>query len=79
MSDGERHGYEIPTTSAAADDHDEDYVQPGGWNHFLGLMFGNVNDYGDLDAHHLDEDPKELLFALADKLGPSLKGIVLFA
>ncbi|KAF0902877.1 hypothetical protein E2562_019169 [Oryza meyeriana var. granulata] len=38
-------------------------------------MFGNVDDSGDLDADYLDEDAKEHLFALADKLGPSLKDI----
>ncbi|XP_062229396.1 transcription initiation factor TFIID subunit 1-like isoform X2 [Phragmites australis] len=74
MSDGERHDDENPTTSAADDDDDEDYEEPGG-NHFLGFMFGNVDDSGDLDADYLDEDAKEHLFALADKLGPSLKDI----
>ncbi|KAJ1288769.1 hypothetical protein BS78_02G113400 [Paspalum vaginatum] len=57
------------------DDDDEDYDEPGGGNHFLGFMFGNVDDSGDLDADYLDEDAKEHLFALADKLGPSLKDI----
>lgn len=77
MSDGERHDEENPTTSAADDDDDdeEDYEEPGGGNHFLGFMFGNVDDSGDLDADYLDEDAKEHLFALADKLGPSLKDI----
>ncbi|KAF8658535.1 hypothetical protein HU200_058992 [Digitaria exilis] len=75
MSDGERHDEENPSTSAADDDDDEDYEEPGGGNHFLGFMFGNVDDSGDLDADYLDEDAKEHLFALADKLGPSLKDI----
>ncbi|KAK3134208.1 hypothetical protein QOZ80_6AG0546340 [Eleusine coracana subsp. coracana] len=75
MSDAERHDDENPTTSAAEDDDDEDYEEPGGGNHFLGFMFGNVDDSGDLDADYLDEDAKEHLFALADKLGPSLKDI----
>jgi transcription initiation factor TFIID subunit 1 len=61
--------------SFADDDDDEDYDEPGGGNHFLGFMFGNVDDSGDLDADYLDEDAKEHLFALADKLGPSLKDI----
>jgi hypothetical protein len=34
---------------------DEDYEEPGGWNYFLGFMFGNVYDSGDLDADYLDE------------------------
>ncbi|XP_062178664.1 transcription initiation factor TFIID subunit 1-like isoform X2 [Phragmites australis] len=75
MSDAERHDDENPTTSAADDDDDEDYEEPGGGNHFLGFMFGNVDDSGDLDADYLDEDAKEHLFALADKLGPSFKDI----
>jgi len=37
------------------DDDDEDYEEPGGGNHFLGFMFGNVDDSGDLDADYLDE------------------------
>ncbi|KAI4367493.1 hypothetical protein MLD38_023226 [Melastoma candidum] len=38
-------------------------------------MFGNVNDSGDLDVDdYLDEDAKEHLAALADKLGSSLAG-----
>jgi len=75
MSEGESHDEENPTTNAADDDDDEDYEEPGGGNHFLGFMFGNVDDSGDLDADYLDEDAKEHLFALADKLGPSLKDI----
>ncbi|KAJ1260110.1 hypothetical protein BS78_10G207000 [Paspalum vaginatum] len=75
MGDGGRHEEENPTTSAADDDDDEDYEEPGGGNHFLGFMFGNVDDSGDLDADYLDEDAKEHLFALADKLGASLKDI----
>ncbi|KAG8075144.1 hypothetical protein GUJ93_ZPchr0006g44848 [Zizania palustris] len=77
MSDRERHEDEATATSAADDDDndDEDYEEPGGGNHFLGFMFGNVDDSGDLDADYLDEDAKEHLFALADKLGSSLKDI----
>jgi hypothetical protein len=37
------------------DDDVEDYEEPGGGNHFLGFMFGNVDDSGDLDADYLDE------------------------
>ncbi|OEL16968.1 Transcription initiation factor TFIID subunit 1 [Dichanthelium oligosanthes] len=66
---------ESPTASAADDDDDGDYEEPGGGNHFLGFMFGNVDDSGDLDADYLDEDVKEHLFALADDLGQSLKDI----
>nr|XP_051203565.1 transcription initiation factor TFIID subunit 1 isoform X4 [Lolium perenne] len=75
MSDGERRDDEAATTSAADDDDEEEYEEPGGGNHFLGFMFGNVDDAGDLDADYLDEDAKEHLFALADKLGTSLKDI----
>ncbi|CAM0909223.1 unnamed protein product [Alopecurus aequalis] len=75
MSDGERREDDMATTSAADDDDDEDYEEPNGGNHFLGFMFGNVDDAGDLDADYLDEDAKEHLFALADKLGTSLKDI----
>ncbi|VAI93220.1 unnamed protein product [Triticum turgidum subsp. durum] len=75
MSDGERDEDDVATTSAADDDDDDDYEEPGGGNRLLGFMFGNVDDAGDLDADYLDEDAKDHLFALADKLGPSLKDI----
>ncbi|XP_068641331.1 transcription initiation factor TFIID subunit 1 [Aristolochia californica] len=54
---------------------DEDYEEAGGGNRFLGFMFGNVDDSGDLDVDYLDEDAKEHIAALADKLAPSLKDI----
>ncbi|XP_020107589.1 transcription initiation factor TFIID subunit 1 isoform X2 [Ananas comosus] len=57
------------------DDDEDDYEDFGGGNRLLGFMFGNVDDSGDLDADYLDADAKEHLFALADKLGPSLKDI----
>ncbi|XP_039038958.1 transcription initiation factor TFIID subunit 1-like [Hibiscus syriacus] len=38
-------------------------------------MFGNVDNSGDLDADYLDENAKEHLAAVADKLGPSLTDI----
>ncbi|XP_072996511.1 transcription initiation factor TFIID subunit 1 isoform X1 [Typha latifolia] len=59
----------------AKDDDEDDYDEPGGGNRFLGFMFGNVDNSGDLDVDYLDEDAKEHLFALADKLGPSLTDI----
>ncbi|KAL6847303.1 hypothetical protein ACP4OV_023156 [Aristida adscensionis] len=62
---------------AADDDDDEGYEEHGGGNRFLGFMFGNVDDSGDLDADYLDEDVKEHLFALSDKLGPSLGDVEL--
>ncbi|KAJ6917724.1 Transcription initiation factor TFIID subunit 1 [Populus alba x Populus x berolinensis] len=75
-------GYE--SGSASGDDDDEEYDEVGG-NHFLGFMFGNVDNSGDLDADYLDEienklnftglDAKEHLAALADKLGSSLTEI----
>ncbi|KAJ6677795.1 hypothetical protein OIU85_008381 [Salix viminalis] len=65
-------GYE--SGSASGDDDDEEYDEVGG-NRFLGFMFGNVDNSGDLDADYLDEDAKEHLAALADKLGSSLTEI----
>ncbi|KAK7318140.1 hypothetical protein RJT34_02838 [Clitoria ternatea] len=53
-------------------DDEEEYEESGEGNHFLGFMFGNVDNSGDLDVDYLDEDAKEHLSALADKLGPSL-------
>jgi transcription initiation factor TFIID subunit 1 len=35
-------------------DDDEEYEEVGG-NRFLGFMFGNVDNSGDLDADYLDE------------------------
>ncbi|KAI4969555.1 hypothetical protein ZWY2020_000469 [Hordeum vulgare] len=76
MSDGEREDDDdVATTSSADDDDEDDYEEPGGGSRLLGFMFGNVDDAGDLDADYLDEDAKDHLFALADKLGPSLKDI----
>ncbi|PSS26188.1 Transcription initiation factor TFIID subunit like [Actinidia chinensis var. chinensis] len=58
------------------DDVDEDESEDvGGGNRLLGFMFGNVDGAGDLDVDYLDEDAKEHLAALADKLGPSLTDI----
>ncbi|GLT91585.1 hypothetical protein SLE2022_094660 [Rubroshorea leprosula] len=55
------------------DDDDEEYEEEdGGGNRLLGFMFGNVDNSGDLDVDYLDEDAKEHLSALAEKLGPSL-------
>ncbi|XVF65743.1 hypothetical protein PTKIN_Ptkin09bG0274400 [Pterospermum kingtungense] len=58
------------------DDDEEEYEEEGGGsNRLLGFMFGNVDNSGDLDVDYLDEDAKEHLAALADKLGPSLTDI----
>ncbi|KAG6593022.1 Transcription initiation factor TFIID subunit 1, partial [Cucurbita argyrosperma subsp. sororia] len=57
------------------DEDDDDYEDAGGGNRLLGFMFGNVDNSGDLDADYLDEDAKEHLAALADKLGPTLTDI----
>ncbi|WOL14715.1 transcription initiation factor TFIID subunit 1 [Canna indica] len=59
------------------DDDDGDYEETGERNRLFGFMFGNVDNSGDLDADYLDEDAKEHLSALADKLGPSLTDIEL--
>ncbi|KAK1259317.1 Transcription initiation factor TFIID subunit 1 [Acorus gramineus] len=56
------------------EEDDEDNEEQGG-NKLFGFMFGNVDDSGDLDADYLDEDAKEHLSALADKLGSSLTDI----
>lgn len=75
-------GYETSSTSQngqGADDRDEDdedeYEEVDGDNRLLGFMFGNVDGSGDLDVDYLDEDAKEHLAALADKLGSSLTDI----
>ncbi|XP_047975117.1 transcription initiation factor TFIID subunit 1 [Salvia hispanica] len=59
----------------AVDDDEEDYDEAEGGNRLLGFMFGNVDGAGDLDVDYLDEDAKEHLSALADKLGSSLTEI----
>ncbi|KAL5747023.1 hypothetical protein ACOSQ2_024320 [Xanthoceras sorbifolium] len=65
--------------SASKDGHDEDdeeeYEEVSGGNRLLGFMFGNVDNAGDLDVDYLDEDAKEHLAALVDKLGSSLTDI----
>ncbi|KAJ1696204.1 hypothetical protein LUZ63_004716 [Rhynchospora breviuscula] len=66
-----------PSSLIEDDDDDEEYDEPNGGNSLLGFMFGNVDNSGDLDADYLDKDAKEHLFALADKLGPSLTEIEL--
>ncbi|KAJ0969401.1 hypothetical protein J5N97_022278 [Dioscorea zingiberensis] len=57
------------------EDDEEDYDEAGGGNRLLGFMFGNVDCSGGLDVDYLDEDAKEHLAALADKLGSSLTDI----
>ncbi|XVE80957.1 hypothetical protein DITRI_Ditri15bG0023500 [Diplodiscus trichospermus] len=58
------------------DDDEEEYEEEaGGGNRLLGFMFGNVDNSGDLDVDYLDEDAKEHLAAVADKLGPSFVDI----
>ncbi|PKU85465.1 Transcription initiation factor TFIID subunit 1 [Dendrobium catenatum] len=54
------------------EEDEEEYEEVGGGGRLLGFMFGNVDYSGDLDVDYLDEDAKEHLSALADKLGPSL-------
>ncbi|KAL7157091.1 hypothetical protein ABFS83_02G054600 [Erythranthe nasuta] len=73
-------GESSSAVSAAADeemtvDDEDEYEEAEGGNRLLGFMFGNVDDSGDLDVDYLDEDAKEHLAALADKLGLSLKDI----
>ncbi|XP_024985574.1 transcription initiation factor TFIID subunit 1 isoform X3 [Cynara cardunculus var. scolymus] len=63
----------------AIDDRDEDdddeYEEARDGNRLLEFMFGNIDGSGDLDIDYLDEDAKEHLAALADKLGSSLTDI----
>lgn len=54
------------------EEDDEEYEDDNGENRMFGFMFGNVDDFGELDVDYLDEDAKEHLSALANKLGPSL-------
>ncbi|KAJ0235844.1 Transcription initiation factor TFIID subunit 1 [Hirschfeldia incana] len=61
----------------SSDDEEEYEDSNRGFN--LGFIFGNVDNSGDLDADYLDEDAKEHLSALADKLGSSLPDINLLA
>lgn len=64
------------TSQDARDEDDEDeYEEAEGGNSLLGFMFGNVDGAGDLDIDYLDEEAKEHLGALADKLGSSLTDI----
>ncbi|KAK7307374.1 hypothetical protein VNO77_40380 [Canavalia gladiata] len=64
-----------PSQDGRDEDDEEEYEESGKGNRFLGFMFGNVDNSGDLDVDYLDEDAKEHLSALADKLGPSLTDI----
>ncbi|KAG5530160.1 hypothetical protein RHGRI_030509 [Rhododendron griersonianum] len=70
-------GYESDDISQDGRDEDDedDYEEAGGGNRLLGFMFGNVDGSGDLDVDYLDDDAKEHLAALADKLGSSLTEI----
>ncbi|XP_057448768.1 transcription initiation factor TFIID subunit 1 isoform X2 [Lotus japonicus] len=64
-----------PWRNGREEDDEEEYEESDKGNRFLGFMFGNVDNSGDLDVDYLDEDAKEHLSALADKLGPSLTDI----
>ncbi|XP_022851133.1 transcription initiation factor TFIID subunit 1-like [Olea europaea var. sylvestris] len=70
-------GYESSSPSHVGHDEDDDdeYEEGAGGNRLLGFMFGNVDGSGDLDVDYLDEDAKEHLSALVDKLGSSLTEI----
>ncbi|CAI9274558.1 unnamed protein product [Lactuca saligna] len=57
------------------DDDDDEYEDARDGNRLLEFMFGNIDGAGDLDIDYLDEDAKEHLAALADKLGSSLTDI----
>ncbi|CAI9104104.1 OLC1v1002717C1 [Oldenlandia corymbosa var. corymbosa] len=59
------------------DEEDDEYEEAVGPNRLLGFMFGNVDNSGDLDVDYLDEEAKEHLAAVADKLGPALTDIEL--
>ncbi|KAH9658376.1 transcription initiation factor TFIID subunit 1 [Citrus sinensis] len=70
-------GYDSGSASKDGRDEDdaEEYEDVSEGNRLLGFMFGNVDNAGDLDVDYLDEDAKEHLAAVADKLGPSLTDI----
>ncbi|KAH9697575.1 transcription initiation factor TFIID subunit 1 [Citrus sinensis] len=70
-------GYDSGSASKDGRDEDdaEEYEDVSGGNRLLGFMFGNVDNAGDLDVDYLDEDAKEHLAAVADKLGPSLTDV----
>ncbi|XP_062012780.1 transcription initiation factor TFIID subunit 1-like [Rosa rugosa] len=53
------------------EDDDEEYEEDGRGSRFLGFMFGNVDDSGDLDVDYLDEDAKKHFAALSEELGPA--------
>ncbi|KAK1407430.1 hypothetical protein QVD17_39046 [Tagetes erecta] len=57
------------------EDDDEEYEEGRDGSRLLEFMFGNIDGSGDLDIDYLDEDAKEHLAALADKLGSSLSDI----
>ncbi|KAI3777007.1 hypothetical protein L1987_46800 [Smallanthus sonchifolius] len=57
------------------EDDDDEYEEGRDGSRLLEFMFGNIDGSGDLDIDYLDEDAKEHLAALADKLGSSLKDI----
>ncbi|KAI3686001.1 hypothetical protein L1987_79670 [Smallanthus sonchifolius] len=57
------------------EDDDDEYEEGRDGSRLLEFMFGNVDGSGDLDIDYLDEDAKEHLAALADKLGSSLTDI----
>ncbi|PON40245.1 TAFII-230 TBP-binding protein [Parasponia andersonii] len=69
------HGSDSGSQNGRDEDDEDDYEEAGGSNRLLGFMFGNVDNSGDLDVDYLDEDAKEHLAALADKLGSSLTDI----
>ncbi|XP_075494271.1 transcription initiation factor TFIID subunit 1-like [Primulina tabacum] len=64
-----------PARNPPQPDDEDEYEEGAGGNRLLGFMFGNVDNSGDLDVDYLDEDAKEHLAALADKLGQSLTEI----
>lgn len=44
-------------------DDGEDYEEAGGGNRFMGFMFGNLDNTGDLDIDYLDEVKFYISFA----------------
>ncbi|KAI7727627.1 hypothetical protein M8C21_003418 [Ambrosia artemisiifolia] len=60
---------------ATKGDEDDEYEEGRDGSRLLEFMFGNIDGSGDLDIDYLDEDAKEHLAALADKLGSSLTDI----
>uniref|UniRef100_A0A2N9IH90 Ubiquitin-like domain-containing protein n=1 Tax=Fagus sylvatica TaxID=28930 RepID=A0A2N9IH90_FAGSY len=73
-------GYELgsPSQDGRDEDDEEEYEDGGGGNRFLGFMFGNVDNSGDLDVDYLDEVVDPELFSIACDRDTSVTALMLF-